>query len=64
MQEGDGVANRILISLNIDLDALCDKFIQSKNYSCFNKKLFLDEFAINMNDLVLSKKSIYFPPCQ
>jgi len=50
LQEGDGVANRILFGMNIDLDFLYDKFMDN-NYSVskYNKKLMLDELAINMN---------------
>lgn len=57
LQEGDGVANRILISMNIDLEALYDKFLSSSNYiTSSNKKLMLDSIAINMNKLAESSK--------
>ncbi len=50
LQEGDGVANRILLGMSIDLDLLYDKFIannQIKNN--IKSKLLLDDFSINMN---------------
>ena len=53
LQEGDGVANRILISLNLDLELLCDKFTINTNDFLMGKKLFLDDYATNMNELVL-----------
>ena len=53
LQEGDGVANRILISMNIDIDHLYEKFLDvDKN---FFKTPLLDELAINMNEACLSK---------
>lgn len=50
LQEGDGVANRILLGMNIDLEALYDKFVTN----CFSstslkQKLLLDSFSVNMN---------------
>ena len=50
LDEGDGVANRLLMGLNVDIDALYEKF--KKNYSSKykNKKsLFIEEYGINMN---------------
>ena len=49
LQNGDGVANRILLSMNIDVELLYEKFL---DYSSTNgsKKLLLDEYAINMID--------------
>ena len=52
LEEGDGVANRILISMNIDIDALCEEFL-TKN-RVYHSTL-LDELGINMN------KCIYDP---
>ncbi len=49
LDEGDGVANRILISMNIDIDKLRDEFI-SNDYRSINNNLVLDELAINMNN--------------
>ena len=53
LNEGDGVANRILMGLNIDIDALYDKFSNKfsvKNYNG-NKKMFIEEFATNYNKI-------------
>lgn len=50
LQEGDGIANRILLGMNIDLELLYDKFVNSSNFlTNSKKKLLLDDFAINMN---------------
>ena len=50
LDEGEGVANRILMGMNIDVDALYEKFtskysIRSKG----NKPLFIEEYGVNMN---------------
>ena len=57
LQEGDGVANRILLGMNIDLEFLYDKFVSS-NYIKTNskRKLMLDDLAINMNKECLENK--------
>lgn len=50
LQEGDGVANRILLGMNIDLELLYDKFVASNSMKSNTKgKLLLDDFAVNMN---------------
>lgn len=50
LQEGDGIANRILLGMNIDLELLYDKFVNNSNFvTNSKKKLLLDDFAINMN---------------
>lgn len=55
LEEGDGVANRILLGMNIDVDLLYEKF--STNFSSFKgrkaKKLFLEEFAVDLNQKYL-----------
>ena len=50
---GEGIAIRILISMNIDLDKLYDEFT-SKIYQTKNKekKLLIEELGININDKV------------
>ena len=48
LEEGDGVANRILISMNIDIDGLYEEFL-SNNYISRNNNLIIDELGINMN---------------
>jgi len=53
--EGEGIANRILLGMNIDIEYLYDKF--SRNIISSNdKKLFLEEFSINLNNAVLNNK--------
>ena len=47
LNEGDGIANRILINMNIDINSLSEEF--SDNYIVNNKNLTLDELGINMN---------------
>ncbi|MDD5888251.1 MAG: ATP-dependent Clp protease ATP-binding subunit [bacterium] len=49
LEEGEGVANRILLGMNIDIDLLYDKF--SGNYlRCRrNRKMLIDDFAIDLN---------------
>lgn len=52
LEEGDGVANRVLLGMNVDIDVLYEKF--SSNYSnlrrMHNKKLLLEDFAIDLNE--------------
>ena len=56
LEEGDGVANRILISMNIDIDELSDEF--SLNYHrTKSNNLIIDELGVNMN-----KSSIKYDP--
>ena len=55
LQEGDGVANRILIGMNIDLNLLYEKFLSTKNCVKSKSTPILDELGINMN------KCIYDP---
>lgn len=50
LEEGDGVANRILMGMNIDIDYLYEKF--SNKFFVKNKglkKLFLEEYATDLN---------------
>ena len=49
LQEGDGVANRILIGMNIDVVELYNRFLVIDNISG-NETPLLDELAINMNE--------------
>lgn len=56
LEEGDGVANRILISMNIDIDELSEEF--SLNYHrTKSNNLIIDELGVNMN-----KSSIKYDP--
>ena len=50
ISEGDGVANRILISMNIDIDALYDKLSTNIIFDDSMDNLLLDKYAINMNE--------------
>ena len=51
LDEGEGIANRILLGMNIDIDFLYDKFVKSfNNKKIFGKKLLLEEFAVNLNE--------------
>lgn len=50
IQEGDGVANRILISMNVDIDALYDKLSTNIIFDDSMDNLLLDKYAINMNE--------------
>lgn len=57
LQEGDGIANRILLGMNIDLELLYDKFVTNSYINVANtKKLLLDDFAINMNKECMNQK--------
>lgn len=51
LEEGEGVANRILMGMNIDIDYLYEKFsnrfIYKNNRS--GKKLIVEEFAVDLN---------------
>ena len=49
LEEGDGVANRILISMNVDVERLCEEFL-TKDYSY--RSTLLDELGLNMNKCV------------
>ncbi|MBQ9018810.1 MAG: ATP-dependent Clp protease ATP-binding subunit [Bacilli bacterium] len=51
LQEGDGVANRILLGMNIEMNKLCEKFLSNEYMqSSNNKKTILDELGVNMNE--------------
>ena len=51
LDEGEGIANRILLGMNIDINFLYDKFVKSFNKrKIFCKKLLLEEFSINLNE--------------
>lgn len=51
LEEGDGVANRILLGMNIDIDLLYDKFSNKliTSSSKRRKNLYLEEFAVDLN---------------
>lgn len=56
LEEGEGVANRILMGMNVDIDFLYEKFSKEFKYKNSDKadSLFLDEFAINLNKVCLN----------
>ena len=51
LEEGDGVANRILLGMNIDIDLLYEKFSNRMIYHSGKKgrNLLLEEYAIDLN---------------
>lgn len=51
LEEGDGVANRILLGMNIDIDLLYEKFSNRMVYHSSKKgrNLLLEEYAIDLN---------------
>jgi len=51
LEEGDGVANRVLLGMNIDIDVLYDKFSDKFTYKSTkrNKKLLIEDYAIDFN---------------
>ena len=58
LSEGDGIANRVLWSLNIDSYQIYDNFItNNKKYYNLEKPVLLEELAINMNE----KRAEYDP---
>lgn len=56
LEEGDGVAIRTLMGMNIDIDALYEKFTDKFIYkqSSSNSKLMVDEFAVDFNEKSLN----------
>lgn len=55
LDEGEGVANRILMGMNIDIDYLYEKFSRKSKYSIISNSehLFLEEYADNLNKLAM-----------
>ena len=54
LQVGDGIANRILINMNINIDSLYKEFCDYK--SMIRDNHFLNELTINMNEKLCKKK--------
>ncbi|MBR4617846.1 MAG: ATP-dependent Clp protease ATP-binding subunit [Bacilli bacterium] len=56
LEEGDGVAIRLLVGMNIDIDAIykdfCNSFIIKKSKK--EKKLLVNDFSVNFNKRVVS----------
>lgn len=57
LEEGDGVANRILMGMNIDIEYLYENFSKKFKYKTLAKKqnLFLEEFAINLTKVCMEE---------
>ena len=53
IKQGDGIANRLLIGMNIDISLFYDHFIMLKEQSSCNT-YYLDLYGINLNKLVVS----------
>ena len=51
LAEGDGVANRIMLGMNIDVDYLYEKFSNKFVLRCSKsgKKLFIEEYSVDFN---------------
>ena len=54
LEEGDGVANRILMGMNIDIEALYDKLSNKFLYKNRNhkKKLMIEKFSVDFNSRI------------
>ncbi len=60
LSEGDGIANRVLLSLNIDSYQIYDNFItNNKKYYNLEKPVLLEELAINMNEKSAEYDPVY-----
>lgn len=53
LEEGEGVAIRILLGMNIDLDKLYDEFSYKGIIKNSGKKLLLEDIGINLNDVAI-----------
>ena len=56
LEEGDGVANRILIGMNINMNRLAEDILTDEIVIKKNEKLLLDEIGINMCEKAKLKK--------
>ena len=58
LEEGEGVAIRLLIGLNIDVDLLYNSISKDSKVSnkALHKKLLVEEFAINLNKKIVSNE--------
>lgn len=52
LEEGDGVANRVLLGMNIDVDLLYDKFSDKFSYKKGGSrgKLLIEDYAVDLNN--------------
>ena len=56
LEEGDGVAIRILLGMNVDIEALYLEFSKAKEKKRKNKKLILDELGIDLTKKAKNKE--------
>jgi len=56
LEEGDGVANRLLIGMNINMNKLAEDILKEEVVNNSNDKLLLDEIGINMCECAKTKK--------
>lgn len=54
LEEGEGVAIRVLLGMNIDLDELYDDFSYKGIIRKDGKKLFVEDVGVNLNDKALA----------
>ena len=53
LEEGEGVAIRIFLSMGIDLDKIYEEINLIKKHKKFKNKMIIDEFGVNLNKKVL-----------
>lgn len=53
LEEGEGVAIRLLIGMNVDVDKLYNEFVCKIKCTKSNKKLLLEELGVNLNKKVI-----------
>lgn len=56
LDEGEGVAVRILLSFNVDIDTFYDEINKSKKIRKSKKNLLVDEYGLNLNNEVVANK--------
>ena len=54
LDEGEGVAVRILLSFNVDIDTFYDEISKSKKIRKNKKNLLVDEYGLNLNNEVIA----------
>lgn len=54
LDEGEGVAVRILLSFNVDIDTFYDEINKSKKIGKNKKNLLVDEYGLNLNNEVIA----------
>lgn len=54
LDEGEGVAVRILLSFNVDIDTFYDEINKSKKIRKSKKNLLVDEYGLNLNNEVIA----------